>query len=70
MTRNASYEPARPPRLLTTDEAAEVLAITASAVKAWRVRGGGPRYIKVGQQVRYRLSDLLDWLDARTVDQT
>ena len=33
-----------------------------------RWKGSGPPYLKIGGRVRYRLSDLADWLDqqART----
>lgn len=53
--------------LLTTEEAASYLTVTASAVRAWRVRGGGPAFIKVGQSVRYSKSALDRWLEAQTV---
>ncbi|WP_371922666.1 helix-turn-helix domain-containing protein [Simiduia sp. 21SJ11W-1] len=32
----------------------------------WRCQGRGPRYVKVGRYVRYRTSDLLEWLERRT----
>lgn len=53
--------------LLKTSEAAKVLAVTPAALKAWRVRGGGPPYLKVGQAVRYDADDLRTWLASRRV---
>ena len=44
--------------LLTEQEAAVLLKVTVKAVQGWRYRGGGPRFVKVGRCVRYRLEDL------------
>ena len=33
----------------------------------WRHLGRGPAYIKIGKSVRYRGSDLNEWLDRQTV---
>ncbi len=55
------------PELLTTEEAAEWLHITPAAMRAWRVRGGGPTYCKVGRGVRYDVVDLRAWLAAQRV---
>ena len=44
--------------LLTEQDAATLLKVTVKAVQGWRYRGGGPRFVKVGRCVRYRLEDL------------
>lgn len=46
-------------------EAAERLGVQPSTLANWRWNGGGPRYLKVGGRVRYRLHDLAQWLDSR-----
>ena len=43
------------PRLMTTRDTAIYLSVSEAALKAWRVRGGGPPWIKVGHAVRYDL---------------
>lgn len=48
----------------------KMLRITTKTAEAWRSRGGGPRYIKVGSLVRYRKSDICQWIERRTVDST
>lgn len=48
------------------EEAAERLGVQGSTLDNWRWNGSGPRYIKVGGLVRYRLHDLAEWLDTRT----
>ena len=55
-------------QLMGERAAADVLCYTVRALQNWRYRGGGPRYIKVSaRSVRYRRSDLLAWIDARTI---
>lgn len=54
-----------PAELLTTAQAAAYLTVSQSAVRAWRVRGGGPPWVKVGRAVRYQRRDLLAWLEAQ-----
>ena len=56
--------------LLKTAEAAEFLRTTPRALEAHRYRGTGPRYIKSGQRVLYRKSDLLRYLSENTVTST
>jgi helix-turn-helix protein len=45
--------------LLTTDEAAHLLGLTAGRLAMWRQRGFGPPYLKIdGWAVRYSRTDL------------
>ena len=44
--------------LWTEDKAAAFLHLSQRTLQAWRVRGCGPKFIKVGRSVRYRLEDL------------
>ena len=46
---------------LTTNEAAEQLGLSPRNLEALRVRGGGPRYLKLGRRVLYRPDDLANW---------
>ena len=57
-------------RLLSRKEAAPWLGLKVSALEAMATRGGGPRFVKTGRLVRYRLSDLQAWLEARTFQRT
>jgi hypothetical protein len=34
-------------------------------LEGWRLRGGGPRFLKIGRRVIYRRRDLDNWLAAR-----
>ena len=57
-------------RLLDQAQAAELLQVSPRTLEGWRCRGGGPRFVRVGRRVRYRLQDLRAWLDERTVGPT
>jgi hypothetical protein len=52
-------------RLLTSIEAALLLAVPVATLRTWRSRrpGYGPRAVQVGGSIRYRLADLLAWID-------
>ena len=65
---NPSTNPAS--ALLNEREAADFLSLSYRTLQAWRVRGGGPQFIKLGSNVRYRPADLDAWLAARTRSNT
>jgi predicted DNA-binding transcriptional regulator AlpA len=46
-----------------TPSAARFLGLSTSTLEAWRCRGGGPRYRKLGRAVRYLESDLVAFRD-------
>lgn len=54
-------------KLLSTVEAADFLGISPDTMPRWRWAGTGPAYLKVGRSVRYRLSDLEDYLKSRAI---
>jgi excisionase family DNA binding protein len=55
-------------RLLTRKEAAEYLGLKPQTLATWAITGRyGLPVVKCGRAVRYRLSDLENWLSARTV---
>lgn len=56
--------------LLNETKAAEYLGISIRTLQAWRVRGNGPVFVKLGRAVRYRPSDLNAWVDARMAAST
>lgn len=51
-------------RFLTTKESAELLNLRPSTLEAWRCRGGGPRYVRMGSAIRYRMEDLETFVEA------
>ncbi|KMY67101.1 hypothetical protein AAU61_14330 [Desulfocarbo indianensis] len=51
---------------LTTKEAAEHIKLSPRTLEGFRVRGGGPIYIKAGKRCLYRRSDLDKWMQSNT----
>lgn len=57
-------------RLMNEIEAAHYLALSHRTLQTWRVKGGGPRFMRLGSAVRYRRSDLEAWLSGRHLTST
>lgn len=55
-----------PERYLTTREYCDLRRIKPQTARRERMRGTGPRYIRTGARVLYRLADVEAWLEART----
>jgi hypothetical protein len=53
--------------LLTEREAAQMLGCSVYALRAWRSRKIGPPYYRVSTLIRYRISDLEEYLRSRQV---
>jgi hypothetical protein len=64
MNTKASEESSRKqtPTVLDTRGAADLLGVSARTLEGFRVRGGGPRFVKIGGAVRYRLASLEEYL--------
>lgn len=58
------------PMLLNQEDAAKFLDCSPRNLEALRHRGGGPRFVKLGRRVRYRVCDLLDWIDSNVRSST
>ena len=55
---------------LNENQAAEFLGVSVRTLQAWRVRGGGPRYCKLGRSVRYQKRELVRFQQENTVSST
>lgn len=56
--------------LMTEGQAAQILDVVPKTMQAWRCRGGGPRFYKIGRLCRYKQSDLEEFLEGRHCDNT
>ena len=57
--------------LLNEKQAADFLLLTPRALQAWRTKGGGPPYVRVGHRtVRYLPADLEAWVGSRRFENT
>ena len=52
-------------QLMTEKDVASLICITPRALQNWRLRGGGPEYVKIGRSVRYQRSDVMQFIDER-----
>jgi excisionase family DNA binding protein len=55
-------------RALTEREVAELLRLSVATLRAWRHRGKGPRFLRLGRSVRYLPSDVDAVVRASAVD--
>ena len=53
---------------LDKNAAAKEVGCAPRTLDNWRSQGRGPRFIRVGRLVRYRLEDLEAYLESRTVE--
>jgi hypothetical protein len=57
-----------PAAMLNEYEAAAIIGASVKTLRRWRCDGVGPRFSRLnGFTVRYKLGDLLAWLDAQPV---
>jgi phage terminase Nu1 subunit (DNA packaging protein) len=61
---------ADPDAALNENQAAEFLGVSVRTLQAWRVRGGGPVYCKIGRAVRYQRRVLVSFQQEHTVSST
>ena len=55
--------------VLSVNLAADYLGfVRPSTLNAWRFAGKGPKYLKLGSKIRYRISDLDEWRDSQLID--
>ncbi len=48
--------------LISIEELSEYLNATTRTLQDWRLAGRGPRAVQVGQQLRYFVTDVNEWL--------
>ena len=59
-----------PDYAINENQAAEFLGVSVRTLQAWRVRGGGPPYCKIGRAVRYQRRALVRFQEQHTVTST
>ena len=57
-------------RLLTRAEVHTIFGLTQRFLEVSAVRGDGPPMVKIGRSVRYSVTDLRGWIEARRVNST
>ncbi|MCL1692279.1 MAG: helix-turn-helix domain-containing protein [Actinomycetia bacterium] len=54
-----------PDRLLTVEDLAEYLGVPVATLYAWRYHRQGPPGFRVGRHLRYRWTDIEEWISHR-----
>ncbi|MHA1212611.1 MAG: helix-turn-helix transcriptional regulator [Candidatus Heimdallarchaeota archaeon] len=55
--------------LINEIQAAKYLCLSVQTIRNWRCQRKGPNYIKIhGRAIRYRVSDLLEFIEQHRVD--
>ncbi|WP_163372896.1 helix-turn-helix transcriptional regulator [Endozoicomonas acroporae] len=57
-------------KLLNTAQVCELLGKAPQTLQNWRSIGTGPKFIKVGRDVRYREADIIEWLESNVYTET
>ena len=57
-------------RLLTQNDASELLQLSVRTLERFRVNGLGPKFVRMGKSVRYREGDLSESRSSRVVQST
>lgn len=50
--------------LVDTGQAAKILGVSRPTLERWRALGIGPRYLRYGRWVRYRICDLRTFVES------
>lgn len=52
--------------LATASDVSQHLGVPVETLRKWRYLKRGPQYVPIGKYVRYRWTDVEDWLDRQT----
>jgi hypothetical protein len=53
--------------LITPERLAQMLDVQVETLALWRKRGFGPKWYRIGRQIRYSERAALKWLEAQAV---
>lgn len=57
-------------QMLNEKEVAARWSISPRTLQAWRLKGGGPRFVRLGRAVRYMVQELEQWVANQTKQST
>jgi hypothetical protein len=53
--------------LVGEEEAARILGLAVQTLRNWRTARKGPTYCKISRSVRYKVEDLLDYIESKKI---
>ena len=69
-TAEPDYEALPGSKMLDEQALANWLGESPSTIQKWRVKGGGPKFVKLPKAVRYQVKAVRDWIEGKTVSST
>lgn len=56
------------PRWITEKEASQIMGIAIQTLRNWRFKRVGPPYAKVSKAVRYRVDEVVDFMERKKIN--
>jgi predicted DNA-binding transcriptional regulator AlpA len=56
--------------LLGQERVAQRLGVATKTMEAWRHRGGGPPFVRIGRLIKYRSQDVEKWIASNVCHST
>ena len=70
LLEDEDYDKAPSSKLIDEQKLADWLNESVSTIQKWRVKGDGPKFVKNPKSIRYKVGDVRDWIERRTVSST
>ena len=64
MNDTRELQQSRKPDLLSPQDLSDLLMIPLATIYRWHSRGDGPKAMKLGRHLRYRMIEVERWLDS------
>jgi predicted DNA-binding transcriptional regulator AlpA len=62
--REVAVEERKANRMWSVEDLSNFLQVPVKTLYQWRLRGYGPKGRRVGKYVRYKESDVVEWIDS------
>ena len=62
--REVAVEERKADRMWSVEDLSDFLQVPVKTLYQWRLRGYGPKGRRVGKYVRYKESDVVEWVDS------
>ena len=69
-TRKQNFSDLDPEVHIDEKKAADFLGISSRTLQGYRLKGGGPKFLKLKKAVRYKIQDLIDWVEKNKKENT
>ena len=67
---NTDFDSLSQSKLIDEEMLADWLGESPSTLQKWRVKGGGPQFVRLPKSVRYSVGAVRDWIETHTVSST